>query len=132
MDCKQIHRPTDWLTHRQADEHKKVKICKNQHCPLSMVVPQIQISVLSTRYGECHSKGLIVANSYKIKQTINIITIRISTNITYICQFQFSFWSNKKNHTNVKKVRHTLEFLLVFIAGLEKELLIKETIEVSL
>ena len=34
--------------------------------------------------GGCHPKGLIVANSYKIKQTITIITIRISTNITFM------------------------------------------------
>ena len=50
------------------------------------------VTVLSTRCGGCHPKGLIVARSYKIKQTILIITItRISTNITFIGQFQFSF-----------------------------------------
>ena len=26
MDCKQTHRHTDWLTHKQTDEHRKVKI----------------------------------------------------------------------------------------------------------
>ena len=26
MDSKQTHRDTDWLTHRQTDEHKKIKI----------------------------------------------------------------------------------------------------------
>ena len=32
----------------------------------------------------CHPKGLIVASSYKMKQTITIITIKISTNITFM------------------------------------------------
>ena len=26
MDCKQTYRHTDWLTHRQTDEHKEVEI----------------------------------------------------------------------------------------------------------
>ena len=26
MDCKQTHRHTDWLTHRQTDEQRKVKV----------------------------------------------------------------------------------------------------------
>ena len=38
----QTHRHTDWLTHRQTHEHKKVKIYKKQLCLLSMLVPQIQ------------------------------------------------------------------------------------------
>ena len=42
------------------------------------------VSVLSTRCGGCHPKGLIVASSYKIKQTIVIITTtRIYTNNFY-------------------------------------------------
>ena len=50
-----------------------------------MMAPQIQVSVLSTRYGGCHPKRLIVVSSYKIKQSIIIITItRISTNRVFI------------------------------------------------
>ena len=50
--------------------------------------PLDTVSVLSTRCGGCHPKGLIVASSYKIKQTILIITTtRISTNITFTGQF---------------------------------------------
>ena len=46
--------------------------------------PPDTVSVLSTRCGACHPKGLIVASSYKIKQTIIIITTtRIYTNNFY-------------------------------------------------
>ena len=44
-------------------------------------------------------KGLIVASSYKIKQTIIKITItRTSTNITFIGQFQLSFELKKEKN----------------------------------
>ena len=46
--------------------------------------PLHAVSVLSTRCGGCHPKALIVASSYKIKQTIIIITTtRIYTNNFY-------------------------------------------------
>ena len=34
-----------------------------------------RVSVLSTKYGGCHPKGLIVACSYKIKQIIIILKL---------------------------------------------------------
>ena len=61
--------------------------------------PPDTVPVLSTRCGGCHPKGLIVASSYNITQTIIIITTtRISTNITFIDQFQFSFQLKKKKN----------------------------------
>ena len=38
---------------------------------LSMQVPQMQSSALSTRYGRCYPKGFIVASS-KIREAIRI------------------------------------------------------------
>ena len=40
-----------------------------------------RVSVLSTKYGGCHPKGLIVASSCKIKQIIIIAILAL------ICQF---------------------------------------------
>ena len=34
MDCKQIHRATSWLTHRQTDDNKKSKNLKKPTLPV--------------------------------------------------------------------------------------------------
>ena len=92
MDCKQNHRHIGWLTHKQIDEHKKWKSKKTSTVCCQYWSPRYIVFVLSSRCGGCYPKGIIVASSYKIKQIIIIITIiGISTNITFICQIQFSF-----------------------------------------
>ena len=52
--------------------------------------PPDRVSVLSTKCGGCHPKGLIVASSYKIKNNNN--------NINLMCQCQFSFSLDKKKN----------------------------------
>ena len=54
-----MHRHTDWLTHRQTNWHITEKKSKTPTL-LSMLVHWV--SALSTRYGGCHPKGLIVAS----------------------------------------------------------------------
>ena len=90
MDCKHAH------GHRLADTEVNLWTEKKNLKKTTMSVvnagPPDTVSVLSTRCGACHPKGLIVASSYKIKQTIIIITTtRISTSITFIGQFQSFF-----------------------------------------
>ena len=66
---------------------KTEKVLKNQHC-CQCWSPRYRVSVLSTKCGGCHPKGLIVASSYKIKIIITILTL--------MCQCQFSFLVDKK------------------------------------
>ena len=54
-----MHGHTDWLTHRQTDGQKKKENLKDQHC-CKWWFPRYWVSVLSTRCGGCHPKGLIV------------------------------------------------------------------------
>ena len=62
---------TDGNEDKQMDT-KTEKIFKNQHC-CQCWSPRYRVSVLSTKCGGCHPKGLIVASSYKIKKNhINI------------------------------------------------------------
>ena len=78
--------------------------------------PPDTVSVLSTRCRGCHPKGLIVTSSSKIKQTIIIIpTTRVSTNITFIGQFRFSFELKRK-----KKKYLTILFQLVTFTKIYK------------
>ena len=56
-----MHRHTDWVTYRQTDGHKKERKSKTPTL-LPMLVPRYWVSVLSTRCGGCHPKGLIVAS----------------------------------------------------------------------
>ena len=44
-----------------------------ENTTLSLAGPQNRVSILSTKCGGCHPKGLIVASSYKIKQIITAI-----------------------------------------------------------
>ena len=75
----------NWWTRKSKNLKKQTVFCQCWS-------PRYRVSVLSIRCGECHPKGLIVASSYEIKETkIIIIITRISTNITFIWQFQFLF-----------------------------------------
>ena len=76
------HRLTGTQANLRTQKSKNLKKPNNICCQCWS--PRYRVSVFSTRCGGCHPKGLIVASSYKIKQTIIIITIiRISTNIFY-------------------------------------------------
>ena len=74
--------------YEQMDTKTKKKSKKNQHCLLSMLVPQIQ-SIFTIH------QMWIVTSSYKIKQTIITIT-QISASLNFIYQCQFSFFLDKK------------------------------------
>ena len=53
-----MHSHIQW--HRQTDGHKKEKNLKNQHC-CQCWSPRYWVSVLYSRCGGYHPKGLIVA-----------------------------------------------------------------------
>ena len=64
-----------------------------------MLPTRCRVSVLSTRCGRYCPKGLIIAQLVQDKTNNIIITIiRISTNITFICQCQFSLYLSKKKN----------------------------------
>ena len=69
INCKQTKKFTDMKTY--IDGQKKRKNLKNQQSLVNAGPPD-RVSVLSIKCGGRHSKGLIVARSYKIKQTIII------------------------------------------------------------
>ena len=50
------------------DTITKQKNLKKKKLPLLNTGPRNRVSILSTKCGGCHQKGLIVATSYKIKQ----------------------------------------------------------------
>ena len=60
---------TDWHEDIQTDTKTKKKI-KKPTLSLVNAGPPDRVSVLSTKCGGCHPKGLIVASSHKIKQII--------------------------------------------------------------
>ena len=65
---------TDWHEDIQMDTKSKKKFQK----PILSLVnacPPDRVSVLSTKCGGCHPKGLIVASSHKIKQIIIIFKL---------------------------------------------------------
>ena len=66
-----IQKLTNMKTYRWTQKQRK----KIQKPTLSLVNtgPPGRVSVLSTKRGGCHPKGLIVASSHKIKQIIIII-----------------------------------------------------------
>ena len=70
-----VRKLTDMKTYRWTQKQRK-KISKPT---LSLVNagPPDRVSVLSTKCGGCHSKGLIVASSYKVKQIIILIIILV-------------------------------------------------------
>ena len=51
----------------------KTKKSKKTTLPLVNAGPRNRVSILTTKCGGCHPKGLIVASSYKIKQIITAI-----------------------------------------------------------
>ena len=55
------------------DKKNKEKNFKKPTLPLLNAGPPDRVSVLSTKCGGCHPKGLIVASSHKIKQIIIIL-----------------------------------------------------------
>ena len=65
IDCTKTKNLTEMKTNRWTQKQKK--IFKNQHC-CQCWSPRYRVSVLSTKCGGCHPKGLIVASSYKIKK----------------------------------------------------------------
>ena len=61
----------NWQTWRHTVGHKSEE--KSLQKPTLSVInagPPDRVSVLSTKCGGCHPKGLIVASSHKIKQVI--------------------------------------------------------------
>ena len=52
------------------DTKKKPKSLKKKKRSLFNAGPRNRVSILLTKCGWCHPKGLIVASSYKIKQII--------------------------------------------------------------
>ena len=59
---------TDMKTYRWTQKQRK--IAKKPTLLLVNAGPAYRVSVLSTKCGGCHPKGLIVASSHKIKQII--------------------------------------------------------------
>ena len=73
-----VQKLTDIKTYRWTQKQRK----KIQKPTLSLVNagPPDRASVLSTKCGGCHPKGLIVASSYKVKQIIIIILVLLDKN----------------------------------------------------
>ena len=70
-----VQKLTDMKTYRWTQKQRK-KI-KKPTLSLVNAGPPDRVSVLSTKCGGCHPKGLIVASSHKVKQIITIIIIII-------------------------------------------------------
>ena len=70
-----VQKLTDMKTYKWTQKQRK----KSKKPTLSLVKagPPDRVSVLSTKYGGCHPKGLIVTSSHKIKQILIIIIIII-------------------------------------------------------
>ena len=66
MDCKQIHRYTDWQTHTQTDKQKKVRI--KIKATLSVNAGPQDTKCL---YYPLDMEGVIAANSYKKANNIH-------------------------------------------------------------
>ena len=64
---------TDMKTYRWTQKQNKNK--KNPTLSLANAGPPNRVSVLSTKCGGCHPKGLIFASSYKIKQIIIVAIV---------------------------------------------------------
>ena len=70
-----VQKLTDMKTYRWTQNQRK-KI-KKPTLSLVNAGPPDRVSVLSTKCGGCHPKGLIVASSYKVKQIIILIRILV-------------------------------------------------------
>ena len=81
---------TDWHEDKQLDTKKKKNLQKNKQC----LSPRYIVSVLSTKCGGSHPKGLIVASLYKIRIMIAILL--------FTRQFSFLL-DKKKNHMKLTK-----------------------------
>ena len=66
-----VQKLTNMKTYRWTKN--KEKIFKKATLSLVNAGPPDRVTVLSTKCGGCHAKGLIVASSHKIKQIIIII-----------------------------------------------------------
>ena len=64
IDCTQTKKLTETKTNRWTQKQKK-SLKTNTDVNAG---PPDRVSVLSTKCGGCHLKGLIVASSYKIKK----------------------------------------------------------------
>ena len=73
-----VQKLTDIKTYRWTQKQRK-KI-KKPTLSLVNAGPPDRASVLSTKCGGCHPKGLIVASSYKVKQIIIIILVLLDKN----------------------------------------------------
>ena len=97
------YRLTDTQTNRWKQKPKKIQNC----CQCWST--RYLVSVLSTRCGWRHPKGLIVASYCKIKiiiiiKNFNQKSNKNSTFITFICQCQVSFQSQKKTQKTRKTI----------------------------
>ena len=63
-----VQKLTDMKTYRWTQKQRKK--FKKSTLSLANAAPLDRVSVLSTKCGGCHPKGLIVASSHKIKQII--------------------------------------------------------------
>ena len=75
IDSNETKKP-DWHENIQMDTKIKKRF-KKPTLFLVNVGPSDRVSVLSTKCGGCHLKGLIVATSHKIKQIMMIIMVII-------------------------------------------------------
>ena len=83
-----VQKLTDIKTYRWTQKQRRK--FKKPTLPLANAGPPHRVSsILSTKCGGCHQKGLIVASSHKMNN--NNIQI-------YICQSQFSVLLGKKNN----------------------------------
>ena len=67
-----VQKLTDIKTYRWTQKQRKK--LKNQQSLVNAGPPD-RASVLSTKCGGCHPKGLIVASSYKVKQIIILVLL---------------------------------------------------------
>ena len=98
IDSTEMKKQTDIKTDRWTQKQRENLRKPNTVC-CQCWSPRYRLTLLSTKCGVCHLKGLIIASSHKINQ-ITIITI-----LTLICESQFSFLLDKK-----KKSTETLFF----------------------
>ena len=71
-----VQKLTDMKTYRWTKKQRRKKF-KKPTLSLVNAGPPDRVSVLSTKCGGCHPKGLIVASSYKVKQIIILIGILV-------------------------------------------------------
>ena len=100
IDCTKTKK-TDCHEDKQLDTKTKKNLKKTNFVCHQCWPPRYRVSVLPTKCGGCHPKGLIFANSYKIKIII-MITILLFTR-----QFSVLLYKKKKSHETHKKPENT-------------------------